>query len=91
MSGTYPEWNLAFEGQLIGQLMTKHNPGLREIRPQVRPPQSDDERRRLGDYFVTVAGLDVFIFESTALGVDLVKDPALQILLTRHMRVYLMR
>ena len=84
MSGLYPEWNLAFEGQLISQLITKHNPGLREIRPQVRPPQSDDERQRLGDYFVTVAGLDVFIFESTALGVDLVKDPALQILQTRQ-------
>jgi hypothetical protein len=84
MAATYPTWNLEFEGHLMDRLIAAHNPRLHRLHTEVRPPKTAEECKRLGDYFTTVAGLDVFIFESTVLGINLIKDPAFQLLLTRQ-------
>ena len=80
----YPAWNLAFERRLLDRLIEEHTPALSGVTPTVRPPATKEEKARIADYFTTIAALDVFIFESTALGLGVVKDPALQILLTRQ-------
>lgn len=84
MSIEYPAWNLDFERRLLDRLIEEHAPALSGVTPTVRPPASKDEKARIADYFTTIAALDVFIFESTALGIGVIKDPALQILLTRQ-------
>jgi hypothetical protein len=84
MSTEYPVWNLDFERSLLDRLIEEHTPTLRGVTPTVRPPATKEEKARIANYFTTIAALDVFIFESTALGVGVVKDPALQILLTRQ-------
>lgn len=84
MSIDYPAWNLRFERHLLDRLIEEHTPALAGVTPVVRPPATEQEKERIADYFTTIAALDVFIFESTALGIGVVKDPALQILLTRQ-------
>jgi hypothetical protein len=84
MSIEYPVWNLDFELRLLDRLIEEHTPALRGVTPTVRPPANKEEKARVADYFTTIAALDVFIFESTALGIGVAKDPALQILLTRQ-------
>lgn len=84
MSIEYPAWNLQFEQHLLDRLIAEHAPELNGVIPVVRPPATKEEEERIADYFTTIAALDVFIFESTALGIGVVKDPALQILLTRQ-------
>jgi hypothetical protein len=84
MSIEYPAWNLQFERHLLDRLIEEHTPALSGVTPVVRPPETKAEEERIADYFTTIAALDVFIFESTALGIGVVKDPALQILLTRQ-------
>jgi hypothetical protein len=84
MSIEYPAWDLQFERRLLDNLIEEHVPALSGVTPVVRPPATKEEEERIADYFITIAALDVFIFESTALGIGVVKDPALQILLTRQ-------
>jgi hypothetical protein len=84
MSIEYPAWNLDFERRLLDRLIKEHTPALSGVTPTVRPPATKEEKARIADYFTTIAARDVFIFESTALGIGVVKDPALQILLTRQ-------
>ncbi|MGD0117057.1 MAG: hypothetical protein ABSD30_03270 [Candidatus Binatus sp.] len=84
MSIDYPAWNLRFERHLLDRLIEEYTPALAGVTPVVRPPATEQEKERIADYFTTIAALDVFIFESTALGIGVVKDPALQILLTRQ-------
>jgi hypothetical protein len=84
MAIAYPTWNLEFERRLLDRLIEQHTPEWNRVPPVVRPPATREERERIADYFTTIAALDVFIFESTALGVGVVEDPALQILLTRQ-------
>jgi hypothetical protein len=84
MAIAYSTWNPEFERRLLDRLVVQHTPELNSVPSVVRPPATLEERERIADYFTTIAALEVFIFESTALGVGVVEDPALQILLTQQ-------